>query len=89
MEICITIGGKRHCFWIPIYEYPIKIVKGPGPVNYEALVADATLVATISAAVKNAGDEGVRNALQAGVKNAVQAMQKRAGEGVAINMGQV
>lgn len=88
MEICFYINGKRHCYYIPIYEYPIKVVKGPGPVNYQWLVADASLVASVSQAIKSIGDEGVRSALQSGINNAVQAMQKRAGEGVTINMGQ-
>lgn len=88
MEICINIGGKRHCFYIPIYEYPIKIVKGPGPVNYPALLADASLVASLHNAIRNIGDESVRTALQSGINNAVQAMQKRAAEGVTINLGQ-
>lgn len=88
MEICFFINGQRHCYYIPIYVYPIKVVKGPGPVNYQWLVADASLVASVSEAAKHIGDEGVRSALQSGINNAVQVMQKRAGEGVTINMRQ-
>jgi hypothetical protein len=88
MEICFYINGHRHCYYIPIYVYPVKVVKGPGPVNYQWLVADASLVASVSEAVKNIGDEGVRSALQSGINSAVQAMQKRAGEGVTINLSQ-
>ena len=87
MEICITIGGKRHCFWIPIYLYPIKIVKGPGPVNYQALISDATVVGTVREAAKNVEDREVRAALENGVNNAVKAMQGRAGEGVTVSLG--
>lgn len=88
MEICFYINGKRHCFYIPIYVYPVKVVKGPGPVNYQWLVADASLVASVNEAIKSIEDGGVRSALQSGINNAVQAMQKRAGEGVTINLGQ-
>lgn len=86
MEICFSINGHRHCYYIPIFEYPITIVKGPGPVNYQWLLADVSLVASVSEAAKQIGDEGVRSALQSGINNAVEAMQKRAGEGVTINL---
>jgi hypothetical protein len=85
MEICITIGGTRHCFWIPIYEYPVIIRKGPGPVNYEALVQDATLVATIYSAANKVSDAKAKAALQSGVESAVKAMQAHAGAGVEIH----
>ena len=88
MEICFYINGQRHCYYIPIYVYPIRIIKGPGPVNYQWLVADASLIASMHEAAKNIGDEGVRSALQSGIQSAVQAMQKRAGEGVSINLSQ-
>lgn len=87
MEICITFGGKRHCFWIPIFEYPVVIHKpGPGPVNYEALIADATLVASIQAAANKVSDSKVGAALHTGVQAAVKAMQVHAGEGVEIHL---
>jgi hypothetical protein len=88
MEICITIAGKRHCFYIPIYVYPIKIIKGPGPVNYPAFFADATLVASLHDAINQADDAGVKAALQGGIAAAVKAMQKRAGDYATINMTQ-
>lgn len=84
MEICIRIGGTRHCFWLPIYEYPIVLHKGPGPVNYEALIHDATLVATIQNAANKVSDPKVSGALHNGVQAAVKAMQAHAGEGVEI-----
>lgn len=87
MEICITFGGKRHCFWIPILEYPVTIVKGPGPVNYEALIADATLVASIRAAAAKVSDQKASAALLEGVALAIKAMQAHAGEGVEIHAG--
>jgi hypothetical protein len=87
MEICITFGGKRHCFWIPILEYPVTIIKGPGPVNYEALIADATLVASIRAAAAKVSDQKASAALLEGVASAIKAMQAHAGEGVEIHAG--
>jgi len=85
MEICITFNGKRHCYWIPIYEYPITFVKGPGPVNYQALINDATIVSTIRAAASKVSDPKVSAALHNGVQAAMKAMQAHAGEGVEIH----
>lgn len=46
MEICITIGGIRHCYEVPIVELPIPIHKpGRGPVNYPWLIRDAVILA--------------------------------------------
>ncbi len=85
MEICITINGKRHCFWVPIYEYPVIFHKGPGPVNYEALIQDVTLVASIQAAASKVSDPKASAALHSGVEAAMKAMQAHAGEGVEIH----
>lgn len=88
MEICITYGGKRHCFFIPIFEIPIPIRKpGPGPVNYPAFLVDATIVASVQAAAAKVSDEKVKAALNGGIATAVKAMQAHAGEGVEINAG--
>ena len=85
MIICIKFGGKVHCFSIPIYEIPFKIPKvGPGPVNYEALVADATVLGSIRAAAAKVSDAKVREALEHGFSAAQEAMQQRAGADVTI-----
>jgi hypothetical protein len=86
MEICITFGGKKHCFFLPIYQYPINWGRpGPGPVNYPALFQDAIIVASLGDLVKHVSDEGVRGALQHGVTAALKGMQDRAGKDVTIN----
>jgi hypothetical protein len=86
MEICFTYGGKRHCFFIPIYLYPINWhIPGPGPVNYQALIQDATIVASLSDLAKHVSDDTVRGALQHGIAAAVKGMQERAGKDVTIN----
>lgn len=80
MRICFKIGPVEHCYNIPVIEYPIQIIKvGPGPVNFPQLLHDATLVASISAAIAKVSDQGVQKALQSGVASAVQALQKRGG----------
>jgi hypothetical protein len=85
MIICIKIAGKLHCFTIPIFEYPIKFPKvGPGPVNYEQLVADATILGSVKAAMQHVSDNHVRGALEKGFSSALEAMQKRAGADVTI-----
>jgi hypothetical protein len=88
MEICITYGGKTHCFFIPIIEFPVQIkIPGPGPVNYPAFLVDATIVASLQAAVGNVSDNNVKSALNGGIAAAVKAMQAHAGEGVVIKTG--
>ncbi len=86
MEICFTIAGHRHCFFIPILEWP-HFPPHPDPGPYRDLLQDAILVNSIQGAVKNISDIAVRNALQHGVGAAIGALQKRAGEGVTINAG--
>jgi hypothetical protein len=51
------------------------------------MIYDATLVASVEAAVEQVADEGVRDALRGGVEAAMQAMQDRAAEGVEIRGG--
>jgi len=66
MEICINYGGRRHCFFLPVLEFPVNWGRpGPGPVNYPALFQDAILLASVSNAVKQITDENVRKFLQA------------------------
>jgi hypothetical protein len=77
MRICFKLGGKVHCFDIPILEVPIVIKPHP-PENYERLFGDATIIATVQSLAQKIGDKGVRDAVEGGVKTAVQAMKKRA-----------
>lgn len=83
MIICFRIGGKEHCYNIPVVEIPVPVYQhGPGPVNYPALLYDATLLASVEAAAKKVTDPGVRNALQSGINAAMQALKGRGGENV-------
>lgn len=87
MEICFTIGGVRHCYFIPIFVWPIHFTKpGPGPVNYPALFVDASVIASIHEVTRNLSDEKVRGELMRGVEGAVAALKQRAGEHVEIEM---
>ena len=87
MEICFTIGGVRHCYFIPIYVLPIQFHKpGVGPVNFPELFVDATVIASIHRAAGDISDEKVRGELQRGVQAAVAALKQRAGEHVEIEM---
>jgi hypothetical protein len=87
MEICFTIGGVRHCYFIPIFVWPIHFPKpGPGPVNFPELFVDASLIASIHQAAGNISDRKVRGELLRGVEAAVAALRERAGEHVAIEM---
>lgn len=81
MRICFTIGGVQHCYYIPIFVFPITFHKpGPGPVNYPAFLVDATVIASIHEAARHVSDERVRGALQSGVEAAMGALKERAGE---------
>jgi hypothetical protein len=75
-----------HCYYIPVVIWPWGPghTPGPGPVNYPQLIQDATIVASVNAALSNVSDEGVRGALQSGINAAVSALQKRAGGDVTI-----
>ena len=80
MIICFRIGSVEHCFTIPVVEIPVTPHRpGPGPVNYPPFIYDATLVASINAAINKVSDAGVRSALQGGINAAVQALKARAG----------
>ena len=82
MVICF--GG--HCYEVPVIAWtPHR--PGPGPINDPWMIYDATLVASVEAAVEQVADEGVRDALRGGVEAAMQAMQDRAAEGVEIRGG--
>jgi hypothetical protein len=78
MKICITIHGKRHCFYVPIYAYPIPIFHGPPPGNYEQLFQDVSIIGSIQSAAAKVSDKGVREALEGGIKAAVLAAKKHA-----------
>ncbi len=81
MVVCFRIGGVEHCFTIPTVEFPLGGHRpGPGPVNYPPFLHDATVVASLNAAINKVSDAGVRNALQTGIKAAVEALKKRGGE---------
>ena len=81
MWICIKLGSRPFCFWIPIY-YQIPIVKipDPDPGPYRGFVVDATILATINEATTHITDQTVRHALQSGVAAGMKSMQTKAGE---------
>jgi len=87
MEICFTINGARHCYFIPIYAWPFNWGRpGPGPINYPAFLQDAFVLASAKAAVENIADEGVRGIALKGITGALSALEERAGEHASINI---
>jgi hypothetical protein len=51
IRICITFGGKPHCFYLPVLQFPVTFPHpGPGPVNYPQLIQDGILVSSIQGA---------------------------------------
>jgi hypothetical protein len=88
MKICFTINGVKHCYYIPVFAFPISLPHNGLPQNFPELFVDATVIASIHAATRHISDEGVRGAVEKGVQTAVGALQKRAGEHVEIQLGQ-
>jgi hypothetical protein len=80
MNICVTIGGREHCYEIPVIMFPIGPHRpGPGPINFPQAIREATILASVQAAADSVSDAGVRGALQNGINAALEALQKRAG----------
>jgi hypothetical protein len=80
MRICFKFGDVEHCYDIPVIELPFRFhIPGPGPVNYPAFLHDATVLATVNAAIAKVSDQTVQEALRAGVSSAVQALKTRGG----------
>jgi hypothetical protein len=80
MRICFRFGNIEHCYDIPVIELAIPFhIPGSGPVNYPALLHDATVLASVNAAIRKISDRGVQEALHAGVNSAVLALQERGG----------
>lgn len=86
MEICFTINGVRHCYFIPILAWPIQWWKpGPGPVNYPPFIQDVFLLGSVREVLGNLGDNSVRTVALRGIDQALEAVQKHAGGHVSIN----
>ena len=88
MEICISFGGMRQCFFVPVLRVPWVPHPGPGPVNYPAFLSDAMTLATLHEFANNVVDGKVKGALQTGIQTAVRAMQEHIGQEVQIEMRQ-
>ena len=85
MQICIKFGGKIHCFYLPILQWPVIWHKpGPGPVNYPALFQDAILLASIQKVAQELTEGTVRTAVVGGISSAFKALQQHAGADVSI-----
>jgi hypothetical protein len=89
MVICITFGGVKHCFHLPVYEPPFVFPRpGPGPINYPAFLADATIVASLHALTKKISDPNVREAAERGHSAALEGMRKHFGSEVTIQLSE-
>ncbi|MFP5229667.1 MAG: hypothetical protein ACLGXA_18795 [Acidobacteriota bacterium] len=86
MRICIKIGDRTWCFWIPILLYPLHPPKPDPEKEYGELIHDATILASVHAAAKQLSDAGVREALNSGVTSAVAVAQKKAGANVSLSL---
>jgi hypothetical protein len=80
MEICIKIGGKLHCFFLPVILWPIQWGRpGPGPVNYPPLFQDAIVLASLHAAAQHVTEGPIRTAVEGEFPPASRPCNKRPG----------
>jgi hypothetical protein len=87
MWTCIKIGGKKFCFWIPIYyQIPIIRIPDPDPGPYRGFMVDATILATVNEAARHITDETVRRAMQSGIAASMKSMQTRLGEDFSVSL---
>jgi hypothetical protein len=85
MEVCFSINGVRHCFVLPVMEFPVSWGRpGPGPVNYPPFIQDAIILASLEVAIERLGEGAVRDSARQGIRQALDVLQSRAAEGVAI-----
>ncbi len=82
MWICITLAdGEQHCWEVPLYLIPIPPPHHvPDPRGYTQLFQDASVIASLQAALNHVSDASVRGALHEGIQKATRALQTRAGE---------
>lgn len=92
MYLEFIIDGKVVYYQVPDFHTVLAThidkvderAKGPLSGDYSGLVADASIVASITEVVKNVSDAGVRDALHGGVRTAIQALEKKAGKNVTV-----
>lgn len=89
MRICIRLGDREICFWIPIIFYPLHPPKpDPELKGYADLITDATILASVREATKQLSNASVREALHAGLNKALEAAQDRAGSHVSLSFAE-
>ncbi|MEX3690621.1 hypothetical protein AB3X91_16140 [Paraburkholderia sp. BR14263] len=81
MEICFSVDGQKHCWWIPDLELPISHFKPGGPIDYPAFLNDAVILASLRGASSKINDPAVRERLTDGFNEALDAMSQHAGPG--------
>ena len=81
MRICITIGGKRYCFEVPLL-VEIPHIKRPGPVNFP----EFDLAATVLEMVRVVGPSELSKELSAVATRFIHSVQKELPQGVEIVM---
>ncbi len=89
MRICFTYEHKTFCFTLPpiiLRPWP-PTGPDPGPErgDYDQLVADATLLASIHDVTNQIADARVKEAVHTGLNRALEAAQKKAGQHVSLS----
>lgn len=87
MEICFTIAGIRHCFQLPVVQFPVHWGHPGGPINYPPFIQDLIILTSINEVTQHLGEGNVRETARKGIAEAFKALQSHAPEGVEI--GQV
>ena len=82
MRMCFKFGDRKICVGVPevIIPFHFPPLPEPDPRGYSQLLQDASVIASLQAALSHVSDAGVRGALHEGIQNATRALQARAGE---------
>ncbi len=87
-NLCITIGGKQHCFPLPILVERIHL-PGPGPVNFPELELATTVLELIRAVKPVAGSSQLTDQLGEVATRFIQQVQKGLPQGVELKQAEL
>jgi hypothetical protein len=86
-EFCITIGGRRHCFPLPVLIEKIHL-PGPGPVNFPELELATAVLQLIKAVQPSVGPSQFTKQLGDAATQFIQQVQKGLPQGVELTQRQ-
>jgi hypothetical protein len=85
-QICIIIGGRRHCFPLPVLVEKFHI-PGPGPVNFPELELATTILQLVKNIQPQLGQSQFAKQLTDVSTQFIQQVQKGLPTGVELHQG--